>query len=289
MSTTQLRSGSDALTDLQVRRPAKNIRWGLIIWLTIVAVIIVFPVYVTLASSVLPTSDIAKGRIIPGPGHFTFDNFAQALRVVPFESQYVVSVMVTVLQAGMQLVTSALAAYALVFPSWRGKGIAFVLIIATLAVPGESLIIPNYQLVTSLGLRDTILGIAVPFLAAGYPIFLLRQAFLTVPREVWEAAKLDGCGDFRTLLRIVLPMTRPQVTTAAMWSALAAWNGYFWPLLITDTPVNRTIQVGIAQLVSSESTSPSVIAAGTVLVLIPTLILVIAGNRFLLRGLGSSR
>lgn len=261
----------------------------LLVWLVLLALVIGFPIYTTLVSSVLPPGDVASGQLIPWPDRLTLDNFVRALAVVPFESQYVVSVVVTVCQAGMQLVTASLAAYALVFPTWRARGIAFALIIATLAIPGESLIIPNYQLVTSLGLRDTIPGIFLPFLAAGYPIFLLRQAFLSVPREIWEAARLDGCGDLRTLVTIILPITRPQVTTAALWSALAAWNGYFWPLLITDSPTNRTIQVGIAQLVSAESTSPSVVAAGTVLVLLPTLVLVIAGHRFLLRGLGSER
>jgi len=196
-----------------------------------------------------------------------------------------VSVAVVVLQTTAQLVTSALAAYALVFPSWRGRALAFALVIATLAVPGESLVIPNYELVTSMGLRDTVLGIVVPYLAAGYTIFLLRQAFAQLPRELWEAARLDGCGDLRALFLVVMPAARSYVTTAALWSALSAWNGFFWPLLITDSPGNRTVQVGLAQLVSGESMSPAVISAGTALVLIPTVVLVVVGQRFLLSGL----
>ncbi|GAA2298034.1 carbohydrate ABC transporter permease [Streptomyces violaceusniger] len=261
-------------------RARDMVRW---FWLVALTVVIGFPVYVTLLTGLLPPQDVAHGTLLPT--RLTLDNFREALRNVPFGQQYVVSVLVTALQTGGQLLTSSLAAYALVFPRWRGRAVAFAVIVATLAIPGESLVIPNYELVTGLGLRDSLLGITLPFLAAGYPVFLLRQAFLTLPREVWEAARLDGCGDLRCLFLVVLPMARPQVTAATLWSALAAWNGYFWPLLITDSPDRRTVQVGISQLVNAESTSPGVIYAGTTLVLLPTLLLVIVGQRFLLRGL----
>ncbi len=220
--------------------------------------------------------------IAAGPG-----NFRAALDAVPLGSQYLMSVAVTVVQAGAQLLTSALAAYALVFPTWRGRRLAFAAVLATLAIPGESTVIPNFELVTSLGLRDTVLGVTVPFLAAGYPVYLLRQAFSALSREVWEAGRLDGCGGLRSLVSVVLPMARPQLVTAGLWCALSAWNGYFWPLLITDSPDRRTVQVGLAQLAAGESTSPEVIYAGTLLVLLPTLVLVLVGQRWLVRGLAA--
>lgn len=260
------------------------LRW---LWLGVMVLIMVFPVYVTVVTALLPRADVASGQLLPRPDRLTLDNLRFALNSSPLSRQYLVSVSVTVLQAGAQLSTAALAAYALVFPRWRGRGIAFALVLATLAIPSESLVIPNYDLVSSLGLRDTLLGIVIPYLAAGYAVFLLRQAFLALPREVWEAARLDGCGELRALLHVVLPMVRPQMTTAAMWCALSAWNGYFWPLLITDSPQRRTVQVGLAQLVLDEATSPAVIYAGTLLVLLPTLLLVLFGQRFLVRGLAS--
>ncbi|MFJ2815707.1 MULTISPECIES: carbohydrate ABC transporter permease [unclassified Streptomyces] len=268
----------------------KRIRLGSVarwLWLGAVVLVVVLPVYVTVVTALLPRSDVAAGRLLPVPGRLTLDNVRFALDAAPLARQYLVSVAVTVGQAGAQLVTAALAAYALVFPRWRGRGIVFGLVLATLAFPGESLVIPNFELVTGLGLRDTLLGVVIPYLAAGYAVFLLRQAFLTLPRETWEAARLDGCGDLRALLHVVLPMARPQLVTAAMWCALSAWNGYFWPLLITDSPQRRTIQVGLAQLVVDQATSPAVIYAGTLLVLLPTLLLVLFGQRFLVRGLAS--
>jgi multiple sugar transport system permease protein/sn-glycerol 3-phosphate transport system permease protein len=165
--------------------------------------------------------------------------------------------------------------------------VAFALVLATLAIPGESAVIPNVETVSGLGLRDTVLAVALPYLCVAYPVFLLRQAFSTLPREVWEAARLDGAGHLRCLVQVVLPMTRLPLVTAALWSALAAWNGYFWPLLITDSADHRTVQVGLAQLVAGESSTPGVIYAGTLVVLLPTLLLVLLGQRFLIRGLAA--
>lgn len=263
-------------------RPGDALRLAAILALVL---IMGFPVFMTFATGFFPNGELVRSGLTPSLDRLTLDNFAEALRSIPLVQQLGVSVVVVVVQSLAQLLTSALAAYALVFPSWRGRGIAFAVIVATMAVPGESLVIPNYELVSSLGLRDTVLGIVVPFLAIGYPIFLLRQAFRSVDRELWEAARLDGCGDLRSLFLVILPTCRNEVTTAALWSALAAWNGFFWPLLITDSPQNRTLQVGLSQLVSGESTSPSVIFAGTALVLIPTVVLVMVSQRLIISGM----
>jgi len=249
------------------------------------AAIIFLPVYVSFVSAFTPTGEIAREGLIPKLSQLTLTNFSEATNAIPLFQEYLVSVAVVTLQTIAEMLTGALAAYALVFPQWRGRRLAFGLVLVCLAIPGESIVIPNYELVSSLGLRDTILGVVLPFLAAGYPIFLLRQAFAAVPIEIWEAARLDGCGDIRALFAVVMPTCRPQVTTAVMWSALAAWNGFFWPLLITDTEKARTLQVGISQLASSEVSSPSVIFAGTALVVAPTVILVIAAQRYLVNGL----
>jgi multiple sugar transport system permease protein/sn-glycerol 3-phosphate transport system permease protein len=255
--------------------------------LALLVLLVAFPVYVTLTTAFLDPAAVAAGRLWPDPRAFTFDNVRAALQSIPLLRQYGVSAAVTVLQAGSQVVLGALAAYALVFPSWRGRGLALALFLATLAVPGESTVIPNYETVTSLGLRDTVLAVALPFLCAAYPVFLLRQAFSDLPREVWEAATLDGAGHLRILVRVVGPMARGHLATAALWSALAAWNGYFWPLLITDSPDARTVQVGLSQLVVAEGSTPGVVYAGTLVVLLPTLLLVLCGQRFLVRGLAA--
>ncbi|MGO4586623.1 carbohydrate ABC transporter permease [Arthrobacter sp. 2RAF6] len=263
-------------------RAATLIRFGAVL---VVAAIVFLPVYVSFVSAFTPNGEIARNGLFPGFSNLTLGNFTEAVTSIALLPQYLVSIAVVTLQTTAQIVTGALAAYALVFPRWRGRGLAFGVVLVTLAIPGESIVIPNYELVSQIGLRNTILGVAIPYLAAGYPIFLLRQAFAAVPTEIWEAAKLDGCGDLRALFTVIMPSCRPQVTTAIIWSALAAWNGFFWPLLITDTADARTIQVGISQLAAAESSSPSVLFAGTLLVVVPTMILVIAAQRFLINGL----
>jgi sn-glycerol 3-phosphate transport system permease protein len=258
-------------------RPGTAVRFAVVL---VLAASVFFPVYTAFASAFSENGSIARSGIFPGLHELTFDNFRQAVASVDVIPEYLVSLAVVSLQALGQLFTSALAAYALVFPRWRGRGLAFGLVLLTIAVPGESIVIPNYELVSRIGLQNTILGVALPYLAAGYPIFLLRQAFSAVPGEMWEAARLDGCGDIRALFAVVVPACRPQVTTAAVWSALAAWNGFFWPLLITNTASARTIQVGISQLAGVQ-TPPSVVFAGSVLVVAPTMVLVICAQQFL--------
>lgn len=259
------------------------LRWSALL---VFCAIVAFPTYVMLATAFLPPEDVAAGQLLPDPSRLTFDNVARALEVVPLLRQYLVSAAVVVVQAGTQLVGASLAAYSLVFPPWRGRRIAFALIFATLAVPGESVVLPNVETVSALGLRDTVLAVALPYLCVAYPVFLLRQAFSMLPREVWEAARLDGAGHLTCLVRIVLPLVAPQLVTAGLWSALAAWNGYFWPLLITDSTENRTVQIGLAQLVAGEP-HIGVVYAGTLVVLLPTLLLVLFGQRFLVRGLAA--
>ena len=278
-------------TTTQVRSPRKTKqRSGLgtvvrFVAILVVAAVVFLPVYVAFLGAFTPNGDLVRNGLIPDLTRVTLDNFEQATTSIPLVQMYAVSIGVVTLQTLGQIITGALAAYALVFPQWRGRAIAFALVLITLAVPGESIVIPNYELVSAIGLRDTIIGVAIPYLAAGYPIFLLRQAFAAVPREIWEASRLDGCGDIRTLFAVIIPACRPQVTTAIIWSALAAWNGFFWPLLITDSAAARTIQVGISQLAASEVGEPSVIFAGAVLVIIPTILLVILAQRFLINGL----
>jgi ABC-type glycerol-3-phosphate transport system permease component len=251
----------------------------------VVAAVIAFPVYTSFVSAFTVNGEMARHGLFPGLDSLTSANFAEVFRSVDLVPQYLVSIAVVTLQTTAQVLTGALAAYALVFPRWRGKGAAFALVLLTLAIPGESIVIPNYELVSEIGLRDTVLGVALPYLAAGYPIFLLRQAFAGVPREIWEASKLDGAGDLRALFAVIVPACRPEVTTAVVWSALSAWNGFFWPLLITDSTSSRTIQVGISQLAASEASNPSVLFAGTVLVVIPTMLLVVLAQRLLINGL----
>ena len=183
------------------------------------------------------------------------------------------------------MVTSALAAYAFVFLDLRWRGLWFALFLSTMMIPYESIIIPNYLFISEAGLKDTIAGLALPFLATGFGTFLLRQSFLAFPTELRDAARVDGAGHLRFLSSILLPLSRPTLAALGIYSALSAWNMYFWPLLITARPQNQTVQIGIGQLQTSDADNPGMVLAGVVLALLPTLLLVVFGQRFIVRGL----
>ena len=196
-------------------------------------------------------------------------------------NSFVVSVAVTL----GQLMTSALAAYALANLRFPAKPVFFFAFLGPLMIPWESTIIPNYLAITAWGWKDTYQGLIVPFLASGFGIFLLRQYFLTIPRELYEAAVIDGCGRTRYLWSVLLPLSRPALGTLAVYAFLNTWNQYYWPLLVTDSTEWRTTQVGITVFRSSEIAVYNLQMAATLIVLFPTLVLLILGQRQLVRGL----
>jgi sn-glycerol 3-phosphate transport system permease protein len=165
------------------------------------------------------------------------------------------------------------------------KSLFLFFFLGTLMIPWESTIIPNYLSITSWGWKDSYQGLIAPFLASGFGIFLLRQYFLTIPRDLYEAAVIDGCGPTRYLWSILIPLSRPALGTLAVYAFLNTWNQYYWPLLIIDDPAWRTTQVGITAFRSSEIQVYNLQMAATIIVLLPTLLLLILGQRQLVRGL----
>jgi len=158
-------------------------------------------------------------------------------------------------------------------------------LLASMMVPGETTLLANYLTVSSWGLVDTLPAVFLPFLVSALTVFLFRQAFLGFPTELREAAVLDGAGHLRFARSMLLPLTRPTLVSVTLVSATAAWNGYFWPLLVTNSPDARTVQVGIAQLASAEATDVGVVLAGAAMVTLPVLVVVLGAQRFFASGL----
>jgi sn-glycerol 3-phosphate transport system permease protein len=293
-STAAPRPASGRPTDAPRRRSHRTGGGRVLnyVLLGVLFLVLLFPVYYGFIGSFMSPSDINTfpPRLWPTSG-FVAENYANALDVIPLGRQYLNSAAVAVLVVVGQLLTSVLAAYALVFLRLRGRRFWFALLLSTMMIPWEAIIIPNYLAMAELGLINTIAALALPYLAAGFGVFLLRQAFLTFPMELRDAARVDGVGNFGFLWRILVPLTRPTIAALGVWSFLSAWNMYFWPLLITQAPENQTIQIGIAQLQSVDANDPGMVLAGVVLALLPTLALVLFGQRFIVRGLtaGSGR
>lgn len=258
----------------------------LYILLSAAALALLFPLIFSLSLS-LQGPTLAP-NLIPDFSNLDWDAFPRAFRQAPLLGRwilnsFVVSIAVTI----GQLITSALAAYALANLKFKGKNLFFFLFLGTLMIPFEATLIPNYLTIVGLNWKDSYLGLVTPFLASGFGIFLLRQYFLTIPRELYEAAIIDGCGHFRYLWSILLPLSRPALGTLAVYAFLNTYNQYYWPLLVTDSPEWRTTQVGITAFKSSEVTLYNMQMAGTLIVMIPTLVLLVIGQKQLVRGLTS--
>jgi ABC-type glycerol-3-phosphate transport system permease component len=253
--------------------------------LIIAAIIILFPIWSAFNLSMM--SDIETGSYPPVqfPTAIRLDNIKRALLQAPLGRYLFNSVVQSSLVMIGQLITASLAAYAFAFIDFKWRNIFFLLFLSTMMIPWEATIIPNYLFIRKLGWSDTFQGLAVPFMATGFGTFLLRQFFLKIPHELYDAATIDGCGSFRFLMTIVLPLARPALGTLAVYSFLQTYNQYLWPLLITNSPSMRTVQIGIALLQDEERLMINIIMAGVIFILIPTLTLFVVSNRQLIRGL----
>lgn len=254
-------------------------------WLIVCVIVVCFPFYYMFVGALTPTARLEKG--LPGllPLQLTLSNVRHATELIPLGRQFANSVFITLAQTVGQVGTAVLAGYALVFCRLRTARVIFLLLLSTIMIPAETTLIANYLTVSSWHLINTLPAVFLPYLASAFDIFLLRQAFLSFPTEIREAALLDGAGHFRFVRTILLPITRPTLISVTLVSAIAAWNGYFWPLLVTNSPDARTIQIGIAQLNNAEAADVGVILAGTALVTLPVLLVVMVGQRFLAGGL----
>ncbi|HEY2204420.1 MAG TPA: carbohydrate ABC transporter permease [Pseudonocardia sp.] len=257
------------------------------LWLVVAAVVLLFPVLLTVVGGFVEPSALIRQP--PGllSGRYTLDSYAHALtqRVVPLLPAFVNSLFVAVVIMLAHLVTSCLAAYALVFIRMPLRTPLFWLFLATIMIPYEAIVVPNALFVRALGLGDSRLALVLPFLANGFGVFLMRQAFRQFPPELHQAALLDGCGHLRFLTRIVLPTVRPSLTALAVWSFLQGWNMYFWPLIISSTNNSlNTLQTAVFALKNNEQSAPDLQLAGITITLLPTLLLVIFGQRWLVRG-----
>jgi sn-glycerol 3-phosphate transport system permease protein len=253
--------------------------------LTLVAIVVIFPLWSALTISMLSDTQVASYPPLMAPTSLYFANFGRALEQAPLLRYLFNSVVQSTLVMIGQLVTASLAAYAFAFIDFKGRNVLFLVFLSTLMIPWEATIIPNYLLVRGIGWTDTFMGLTVPFMATAFGTFLLRQFFLTIPRELQDAATIDGAGSLRFLLAIVVPLARPALGTLAVYSFLQTYNQYLWPLLITNDQQMRTVQIGIALLQDEERFMFNTVMAGVVLVLVPTFVLFIVGNRQLIRGL----
>jgi sn-glycerol 3-phosphate transport system permease protein len=258
-------------------------RAGRYVLLACVSFIVLFPIYTTLVASLKPGDKVLENPLLPDA--FTLQVLADAWTEGRLGRYLFNSLVVAVLITSFQLVTSVLAAYAFAFLNFPGKNILFVAFIATLLVPLEATLVVNFDTVDSLGWVNSYAGLAVPFLATAFGTFLLRQVFMTLPRDLRDAAAIDGVGHLGFLRYVALPLVRPTLGALALFSFLASWNQYLWPNLVINEADMNTVQSGLRLLSKSNLSEPNLVMAGTVIAAIPIAIVLIVFQRQLVRGL----
>jgi multiple sugar transport system permease protein len=221
-------------------------------------------------------------RLIPSP--IETGNYAAITEAFPIWRFLLNSIGVAALSTVLQVATSAMAAYAFARLRFRGRDALFLLYIATLMVPLQVTIMPLFVEMRYLGFIDSYAGLVLPSIASAFGTFLLRQAFMSLPRELEEAAFMDGAGHLTVFRRIVVPLARPALATFAIFAFMASWNSFLWPLIILNSPDLMTLPVGLSNLQGRYATSWNLLMAGSTVAVIPILIVYAVGQKYVIRG-----
>jgi len=215
------------------------------------------------------------------PSQPTIDNFVTVWQTNPFGRYLFNSTIVSVLTVAFNLLFCSLAAYPLARLNFRGREVIFSAIVATILIPFQIVMIPLYVLAVQLGLRNTYLGIIFPAIASAFGIFLLRQAFQGVPKELEEASRMDGCSDLGVWWHIMLPSIRPALVTLSIFVFIGSWSDFLWTLIVVDRPELYTLPLGVANLAGTFTLDWRLIAAGSVISIAPILLFFLAMQHYI--------
>ncbi len=250
-----------------------------------IAVGVIFvPFYLMITMAFKNYNEILTGNYLLPTLHPNLKNFKVVFESAPFFTYLKNTVIVVLGILAIQLLLIIPAAYAFARLEFRYSNLLFALFIVQIMLPLNALIVPNYQIIKSMGLVNTRLAMILPFVASGYGTFLLRQAFKQIPKSLEDAAIIDGCGHFRFLWYVVLPLARPTLITFSLISIATHWNDYLWPLVITDTDSVRTLTIGLGMFVQQESGADwGVLMAATLFISFPIVLLFLILQRTFLR------
>jgi putative chitobiose transport system permease protein len=250
--------------------------------LGIIAVLMLFPlVWLVSTAFKSPSENIFQFPPQFIPRQPTFQNFIKVWQTNPFGRYLFNSSFVALLTVSLNLLFCSLAAYPLARLNFKGRDGIFTAIIATIMIPFQIVMIPLYILTVQLELRNSYLGIIFPSIASAFGIFLLRQAFQSVPKELEEAARIDGCSELGIWWNVMIPAVKPALITLAIFVFIGSWSDFLWPLLVLDQPDFYTMPLGVATLAGTFSLDWRLIAAGSVISIAPVLLLFLILQRYI--------
>ena len=255
----------------------------LIIW----ALIVLFPFYWMVLSSIKSYGDY-NAEFIPQfiAKNPTFENYVSAFSAVPLADYLVNTVIFTLATTAIMLVVTVLAAYAFARLEFRGKNLAFTLLLSLMMIPSELVVITNFVTVTNLDMRNTFIGLILPSVASVFYIYLLKENFAQVPDELYYAAKVDGTSDLKYLWKVMIPICKPTVITIAILKVIECWNSYVWPRLITDDPNYFLVSNGIQEIRENgfgRENIPAMMAA-VVVISVPLIVLFLIFRKKIMTG-----
>ncbi len=281
------------LTLADIRRRTKMVESVKLVlsyaFLIIGAVIMIAPFLWMITTSLCEAKDVWKAKEIWWEGwvptKFVYQNYIDAFHVVPFAKFYLNSIFVTLAITFGTVVTSSLAGYAFARLSFPGRDKIFMIYLATLMLPGVITMIPVFILLSKLGWIDTYRAIVLPGIFTAYGTFLLRQFFMSLPRALEDAAKIDGCSLLGIYFRIILPLSKPALATLTTFTFMGSWMSFMWPLIVLSSEEKYTLPIGIQYFKSLHSTDWTLLMAGSMMALLPILVVFIFTQRYFVEGI----
>lgn len=258
--------------------------------LTLLALVFVGPLLFMLVTSFKTRQESSAVPPTWIPKNPTTEAYSSILNAAdtPVLQWFVNSMIAATANSALVVATAALAAYPLARMEFRGKRIVFAMIVATLFVPPVILVIPNYLIVGDLKWLDTLVAVIVPTAAGAFGVFFLRQFFLSLPKELEEAARIDGASILQIFTKVVLPLSKPALVTLAVLSFLTNWNDFLWPVYVLFSPESQTLPAGLSTLQSANNVRYDLLMAGAVIASVPVLILYVFAQRFIIEGVSRS-
>lgn len=260
--------------------------------LLILVVLLSVGPFLWLLSTALKSSDenIFSYPIQLLPQSPTLSNFGKVWEKLPMGAFFINSIIITLLTVVLNVVTSILAAYPLARMSFKGKGFIFTAILSTMMIPFQVIMIPLYIIMMKLQLTDTVglvpgwLSLILPFAVSGFGIFFMRQALISLPKELEESAIMDGCNSFQVLTHVLVPLILPSIATLAVFAFMASWGEFLWPSIMLTEPEHFTLPVGLVQLQGVFSADWRLVAAGTLMAMVPVVIFFLTLQKYFVSG-----
>ncbi len=256
-----------------------------VIFRLLVGLLVISPILLGISYSLRTDGEIMTAILTLFPKKVTFENYAYVLRYIPIGRYMINSLINCAIVISGQIIFCSLTAFTFVFYEFKGKSFLFNLILVTMMIPGDVTLIANYLKMQDWGLTNTYAGMTLPFLISGMGIFMMRQFFLSLPKDFKEAATLDGCSTLGFFARIALPLSLPSLASLALYEFVIIYNQYLWPLLIANSQNMYTIQIGMAMLKGAEVDHLGVILAGAILCIVPVCIVFSLGQKYIIRGM----